>query len=180
MQPPSESALVVLVPEAEPLVGPFRARHDPAGAKGVPAHVTVLYPYLPPSKITTQVEETLTNVFSAFGAFEATFNETGQFPGVLYLIPSADGPFRHLTEAVIARFPEAPPYGGKFSAIVPHLTVAHADDPARLAEISAELATAAKSAFPIVASVRDIVLLEEQGGRWRERRRFALSAGVRA
>ena len=180
MELPSESALVVLVPEAEPLVGRFRARHDPAAANGVPAHVTVLYPFLPPSKITTQVEGTLTEVFSAFGAFETTFNETGQFPGVLYLIQSADGRFRRLTEAVIARFPETPAYAGKFSAIIPHLTVAHADDPARLAEISSELEAAAKSAFPIVSSVRDIVLLEEQGRRWRVRQRFALSGDVGA
>ena len=37
--------------ETEQAVGPFRARYDRAAAWGVPAHVTVLYPFLPPSRI---------------------------------------------------------------------------------------------------------------------------------
>lgn len=40
-----ESALVVLVPEAEALVKSFRDRHDPSAAAGVPAHITLLYPF---------------------------------------------------------------------------------------------------------------------------------------
>jgi hypothetical protein len=43
----SESALVVLVPEAEPLVGPFRERYDPSASAGMPAHITINYPFLP-------------------------------------------------------------------------------------------------------------------------------------
>jgi hypothetical protein len=38
--PLNESALVV--PEAEPLVKPFRDRYDPSAAAGVPAHITLL------------------------------------------------------------------------------------------------------------------------------------------
>ena len=41
---PIESALVVLVPEAERLVKPFCERYDPSAAAGVPAHITLLYP----------------------------------------------------------------------------------------------------------------------------------------
>ena len=39
-----ESAVVIPVPEAEPLVGELRLEHDPAAAAGVPAHVTLLSP----------------------------------------------------------------------------------------------------------------------------------------
>jgi hypothetical protein len=46
-----ESALVVLVPAAEALVGVFRALYDPAVRVGVPAHITVLYPFVPTDKI---------------------------------------------------------------------------------------------------------------------------------
>jgi hypothetical protein len=45
---PIESALVVLVPEAEVLVKPFRDRFDPLAAAGVPAHITLLYPFKHP------------------------------------------------------------------------------------------------------------------------------------
>ena len=46
-----ESALVVLVPEAESLVKPFRDRYDPAAAAGVPAHITLLYPFKHPDEV---------------------------------------------------------------------------------------------------------------------------------
>jgi hypothetical protein len=39
---PTESALIVAVPAAEPAVGALRAAYDPAASWGVPAHVTVL------------------------------------------------------------------------------------------------------------------------------------------
>ena len=46
----SESALVVLVPEAEGVVKPFRDLHDPSAAAGMPAHITLLYPFKHPMK----------------------------------------------------------------------------------------------------------------------------------
>src|SRR4051812_32565116 len=42
-----ESAILLAVPEAEPLVHEWRAKGDPSAAHGVPAHVTLLYPFLP-------------------------------------------------------------------------------------------------------------------------------------
>jgi hypothetical protein len=45
---PTESALIVAVPEAEWAVAALRAAYDPAASWGMPAHITVLYPFLPP------------------------------------------------------------------------------------------------------------------------------------
>ena len=42
------TALVIVVTVAEPLVGEVRARYDPVAAHGMPPHVTVLYPFVPP------------------------------------------------------------------------------------------------------------------------------------
>jgi hypothetical protein len=42
-----QSALLLPVPAAESVVGPHRARRDASARDGVPAHVTVLYPFLP-------------------------------------------------------------------------------------------------------------------------------------
>lgn len=47
----SESAAIVPVPEAESAVGEFRAELDPSARCGVPAHVTVIYPLLPPDRL---------------------------------------------------------------------------------------------------------------------------------
>lgn len=42
-----ETAVLLRVPEAEPLVREWRAKGDPSAAHGVPAHVTLLYPFVP-------------------------------------------------------------------------------------------------------------------------------------
>ncbi len=64
-----ESALVIIVPTAEPVVGSFRARYDPSAAVDIPAHITVLYPFMPPEKIDDQVEADLGALFLARPAF---------------------------------------------------------------------------------------------------------------
>src|SRR5690349_20634700 len=46
---PNESTIIVPVPEAEPLFGVLRGNHDRVAAAGVPAHITLLYPFLPPA-----------------------------------------------------------------------------------------------------------------------------------
>ncbi len=43
----TESALLLEVPAAEPAVGGARAHHDSSAPLGVPAHLTVLYPFVP-------------------------------------------------------------------------------------------------------------------------------------
>ncbi|HYS33327.1 MAG TPA: hypothetical protein VEM58_13815 [Streptosporangiaceae bacterium] len=46
---PTESAVVVRIPEAEGVVGRFRADLDLAAPLGVPAHVTVISPFVAPA-----------------------------------------------------------------------------------------------------------------------------------
>ncbi|MER6514958.1 2'-5' RNA ligase family protein [Nonomuraea sp. NPDC001636] len=105
----------------------MRSRLDAAAADGVPAHVTILYPFLDRDRLD---EVALGRLIAAHAAFDVRFAGCGRFPGVLYLAPGPERPFRELTEAVAARWPEAPPYEGRFASIVPHLTVADRQEPA--------------------------------------------------
>jgi 2'-5' RNA ligase superfamily len=85
---PIESGLVVLAPEAVFLVGPFRAKYDPSAAAGMPAHITLLYPFKPPDEIGEAVIEKLVRCFAGFGVFGFSLGATRRFPGgVLYLVP---------------------------------------------------------------------------------------------
>ena len=172
---PIESALVILIPEVEVLVESFRNRYDPSAALGVPAHVTVLYPFKPPRELTAEVIQSLERLFAKFPGFDASFRELGRFSGVLYLSPMPDEKFRRLTEIVTERFPETLPYGGQFHDLVPHLTVAHVSDPEQLDEIAADFERAARAHVPIQAKVREIALLDNESGLWQVRWRFALS-----
>ena len=109
--PLDESALVMLVPEAEPLVKPFRDRYDPSAAAGVPAHITLLYPFRPPGKIDQAMLDGLRGCFQGFASFRFSLAPIRRFPdGVLYLAPDPDEPFRQLVLAIWDRYPETPPY----------------------------------------------------------------------
>jgi hypothetical protein len=41
-----QTAIIIPVGAAEPIVGRWHRQFDPAAAAGVPAHVTVIYPFL--------------------------------------------------------------------------------------------------------------------------------------
>src|SRR5437868_3949536 len=112
--PANESALVALVPEAEFLVGSFRERHDPSAALGVPAHITLLYPFKPPAQIDSIVLGQLRVAFARFAPITFTLGSMQRFPGVLYLAPDPAEPFRNLTRAIWTWYPQTPPYGGKW------------------------------------------------------------------
>jgi hypothetical protein len=90
----------------------------------VPAHVTVLYPFVHPSAIDDVVIGRLACAMDSVRAFDCAFARCDWFGDeVLWLAPEPDGPFRELTFAVWRAFPDYPPYGGVVDDVVPHLTV---------------------------------------------------------
>lgn len=123
----TQSAVLVLVPEADLVVGAHRQRFDRAASLGVPAHVTVLFPFVDPAEVDDVLVERLAAAVRRTPAFDCTFRSCAWFgDDVLWLAPEPQEPFRALTEAVFAEFPQCPPYEGAFADVVPHLTVGHA------------------------------------------------------
>jgi len=171
---PFESALVVIIPEAESLVETFRRQVDPSAAADPPAHVTILYPFKPPDEITADVMADLRELFLHLDGFSAILAETRQFPDTLYLAPQPAEPFRQLIEAAAKHFPETPPYGKAFTEIVPHLTVALVKDTQRLDEIAAEFREVARDKLPIHTRVNAVSLIDNSSGHWQVRAQFSL------
>jgi len=172
LQDHDQSTLVVPVPAAEPAVAMWRNRHDPAARAGIPAHVTILIPFLPPHTITAGEEERLAHLFASFKAFRFHLRDVRRFPGALYLAPEPADRFVQLTSAVWSAWPMCPPYGGRFADIVPHLTVAdHVGD-----DVLDTVERAIAAAVPIEAYASELSLMVQQQGRWRVRRTFALGA----
>jgi 2'-5' RNA ligase len=168
-RPSPHSALIVPVPSAEPAVARWRALHDPTAALGMPAHVTVLYPFLAPETITTTVERDLETVLGRFSSFPFRLVKVDRFRRVLYLAPEPAEPFRELTKAVYEQWPDHPPYGGAFKTVIPHLTVIQGPEPA-------DVARALEEAAPIDAEAREVWLMAESHHRWLLLRRFPLAA----
>ncbi|WP_433888582.1 2'-5' RNA ligase family protein [Streptomyces sp. CA-111067] len=170
-----ESVLLIAVPEAEPVVGGVRERYDTAAAEGIPAHLTVLYPFLPAGRIDAEVLAALHELFAEYRPFALRFAEFGRFPGALWLAPQPDGPVRELTAAVAARWPEAPPYGGAFDDPVPHLTVAQGQEERTYDGIEREFA----DRLPFQAQVAEVRLLVFDGA-WQRLAVFPLGGGSRS
>jgi hypothetical protein len=159
------TALVILVPEAEPVVGELRRRYDGADETGVAAHVTLLAPF-------GDRDDGLAELFGAFPPFDFALTEVRHWPSVLWLAPEPVEPFADLIRALAERYPEHPPYDGIHEAVIPHLTIGSRGDPPR--QLDAEL----QRRLPIAARATHVVQLEEHGpDRWRERQRFELGAG---
>jgi 2'-5' RNA ligase len=154
----TQSAVIVPVAEAEPVVGRHRRELDVAVSWGVPAHVTVVFPFVPPARIDAEVVSRLRAVVAAIPAFECAFTDCRWFgEDVLWLAPEDDGPFLDLTRAVSAEFPECPPYGGAYDDVVPHLTIGgrRRGSLGRLQE--AEAAVAAE--LPVAARIDHALLI---------------------
>lgn len=168
-----ETALICRVPEAEPFIGKYRERFDPPARRNVPAHVTILYPFMPPEDVDEGVIDRLRAVSESVPAFAYRLAETRRFSiGSLYLAPDPGTSFSDLTNAVHRAFPDYPPFGGKFDTVVPHVTVAHGD-PQTLGEIDIAL----RIALPpggIPARCGEVLLIENTTRVWLTMRTFAL------
>lgn len=166
------SAVLVTVPEAEPVVGEWRRRYTLDAPAGIPAHVTILFPFVEPERLDA-VEARLAELIAAVPAFDLTFARTARLPELLYLEPEPAEPFVALTRAIEREWPDQPPYGGAYETIVPHLTVAESEDSALLDRIAA----AVEPRLPIATRVREAsVFVEGHAGRWREHGRLPFGA----
>jgi 2'-5' RNA ligase len=155
---PSETALIVPVPAADTVVGEHRRRLDAAAAWGVPAHVTVVYPFLEPHQADDEVVAALARQVAAVPAFDCRFARTRWFgQEVLWLQPEPAQPFRHLVEVVTAAFPDHPPYGGAYDEVVPHLTVGDVRVGGLAAVRAAERAV--RTALPVTARIDRVLLI---------------------
>ena len=138
--PLKQTALIVPILAAEPAVGAWRTELDRAASWGVPAHVTVLYPFLEPQRIDEHVLSELQTIIGSMSAFDLTLERVEWFGDVVvWLAPDPDVPFRALTKAVWDRYPQCPPYGGAHTEPIPHLTIGDGAPRERLREAAEEV-----------------------------------------
>ena len=170
-----ETALVVLVPEAEAIVSPFRSRLDRSAIHGMPAHVTVLYPFVHPDHVSVDLVATLRSLFAHSERFQFSLGGICGFPGVVYLVPDPLGPFDTLTAEVVRRFPAFPPYGGLVVNPVPHLTVAQKPPAESLPNVVSDFIESCSGRLPLDCTAASVELAVKRQGRWSIPERFPLS-----
>lgn len=159
-----QSAVLVPVPEAEVLVGAWRALNDPRATTGVPAHITLILPWVPPEQLKAEHFEELDDLLADQLCFPYTLERACWFgERVLWLAPTPAEPFKRLTARLADHF-DTPPWEGKFDEVVPHLTVGlagHAPGPS-LADAEADIS----ARLPLRCEARQVDVMCGDGRRW--------------
>jgi 2'-5' RNA ligase len=168
----SSSGLVLLTPALDPRIGDLRAAHDPAHRQGMPAHVTLLYPFMDPVRLGPTPRGRLAQVIAGFAGFELSFSRIGRFPEVLWIAPEPAAEIVALVAAIAEAFPDYPPYGGQFATVIPHVSVAHGEG-LDLGALEPELRRRLDP--PVTQRVDAVSLFTTVRRRWREVDRFLLA-----
>ena len=141
-----ETGLIIPVPAFESFIRHHRTLNSAVSPEGVPAHLTLLYPFLPPMGCKESHAE-VASFFTEIEPFDFQLTKVGWFAErVVFLAPEDPQPFIELTEKLIDRWSVCIPYGGRHGgAHVPHLTLGIEGTP----EERASLAEAAEQLLPV-------------------------------
>jgi 2'-5' RNA ligase len=160
-----QTALVIVVDDAEPFDEVRRDFAAQAVALGIPFHVTLLFPF------GDEVDEAR-ELFAGRRSFEFALTRVATWPEVVYLVPEPDVELRSLMRALFERFPDWPPYGGIHDDVVPHATLGEDVD---AAAVRGDVERRVAPHLPHRCQARDVSVLEEYApSRWRERERLPL------
>ena len=137
----------------------------------------MLYPFVPPDEIDEAVLERLAGAVAAVPTASVRFERVGWFEDrVLWLAPDPAQPFRALTDAVRAAFPEQVPYAGLYRDVVPHLTVGDTSRGGVRAEQLRDAEDAVQATLPVSHELvsAEILVGTAQSGTWRSLARLPL------
>ena len=170
----SQTALIVEVPEAEAVVGNLRTRFDGVSLLGMPAHITVLYPFIEKQELTEPIRKRIAEVVSGVMKFGFQLCELGEFPETVYLAPSPKADFIQLTEAIAREFPDYPPFGGIHDSVIPHLSVLNGNKK-YVKEVKAALESSLELNDGIRSNCVEVALFGFDNARWEKLDVFKLS-----
>ena len=121
--------MIVAPHEVQAIAVPLLRRYAPDTLTRVPAHLTVLYPFVAYDRLDDACAE-LEPICARIAPFEVTLAGYGEFPSVIYMAPRNPQPIKQLFRSIYRHFPECPPYRAAFGEeMTPHLTVGEFETP---------------------------------------------------
>jgi 2'-5' RNA ligase len=132
-----ETAIIIVAPhEVQAFAVPLLKQYSPETMMRVPAHFTVLYPFVAVDRLDEACER-LRGICAGVAPFDITVRGYGTFPAVTFMQAENPEAIKALFRPIHAAFPDCPPYGGVFGDdLHPHMTVGEfADEAAQAAGV---------------------------------------------
>lgn len=171
-----ESALVLPVAEAEGIAGPYRRKYTIDGAMGMPAHITILYPFFADDQWNENSRCSLARTISDITPFSFQLSRLCRFPQhhVLYLEPSPREEIIEVIHTMAQSFPECPPYGGEIplEKVRPHMTVAVCSNNEELTHIEEDFSRTIASHIPLEVVAKELWFVVKTANKWVPLSRF--------
>lgn len=142
--------------------------------KGIPAHLTLLYPFISPERLDESVRSVVAEIARSHPSFD--FNLTGAhtWPGTVYAAVAPTEPFARPQADLSGAFPAFPIYGQPPGFIfVPHVSVAEASD----YDLAEAVEDPAWKGLPSARRATAIEVIVSDGAGWRTRWRLRLGQG---
>jgi 2'-5' RNA ligase len=158
-----ESAVIVRVTLPDAL-DRLRLRFVRDADLGVPAHVTLLYPFVEAAALSTEIRAIIESIASRHPSFTFELSGPFQWPDTVYAAVGPEERLLAIHRELAAAFPGYPIYGRPGFQLIPHVTIAdsrYVDDPAVVAD-------SAWSDLPVARSVNGLeVIAEGTDQQWR-------------
>ncbi len=119
-----QTGLVIPVPTADALLASVGARYPGTVREGVPAHVSLLYPFVPAADLDERVPSALGELFDKQVPMRVEFVECYRRGGFVALRPDPIDGLVELLSKTHRRWPDVVPYEGLYGDVEPHVTVA--------------------------------------------------------
>jgi 2'-5' RNA ligase superfamily len=167
MPTPGRTGLVIPVPAADALLGSVGARYPGTVRAGLPAHVSLLYPFVVAAKLDERVTTALHELFVEQVPIPVDFVACYRRGGFVALHPAPSDHLKELMARIWRRWPDVVPYEGAYADLEPHVTIAMRCSEQLAVRIEQEVT----AELPIRAELREAWLLA-YGGQWILRNRF--------
>ncbi|MCC7450363.1 MAG: 2'-5' RNA ligase family protein [Anaerolineae bacterium] len=120
-----ETGLAIIAPpEVQMIAVPLFKRYALDELSHAPPLMTLTFPFVPYAEL-GEACAALRSICAGVAPFDVTLQGYGQFPGVTFMAPANPEPIQNLYRAIYARFPDYPPFEGRYGTeLHPHLTVA--------------------------------------------------------
>lgn len=169
-----QSVILIPVPSADPIISKWREKYDKVVLRGIPSHITLLFPFKNPRQISQEIIQKLKGIFSSVKQFPFILDKINTFPKVIFLDPNPREEFIKLTEAIVHVFPENPPYEGKYKSINPHTTIAaELTDIKQTDSLKKQIEADILKNLPIQCVAKEAwLMIEDENGEWHIQSKF--------